>query len=250
MPNLPFAPASPNVPNFDCGSDFLEKDAELYGSRLFLGGLILLALAGTVRSQPATGRDTPIDEASANQSDVPPPATDDDPLNSEAPPDGNESLLFPSASSSSGGAFEAGASFYLLKPHFQNNTAYTVSTGSTVVNVTSTSTTGMGTTTSFDWNYKPAGSFFLGYRGDSGLGVRAGYFFFDQASGDAAISETAAQASAGQIISPSPFTPTNFPNIGAPIAGRFNFGSPGFLLTGPGVPPLRWGRTISSSPAA
>ena len=232
------------------------------GIHILLSGLIILGLAGTSQSKhsiddevlvpsPAVDtKDSPLmavagKDASASDSTLgdqvsrfptesrSPQSSPYDPLI----PSNGQGNLFQTGYCTDAGVFEAGASLLLLKPYTQSNTAYSVSSGSSSTSGSNTSTTGLTSIKSFDWNYSPAAEFWLGFRSNSGFGVRVGYFTFDQSSGNASISETGAQASAGQVISPSPFTPTYFPNVGAPVPGRYNFGSPGFLLNGPGVPP-------------
>ena len=234
----------------------------MHGTHILLSGLIIFGLAGTSQSQYSIDDEVPNPSPSANtknSSSIAVAGTDayasdsivgdhssrfpaesrtpqSSPVDSTTPLTG-QGNLFQAGYATEEGVFEAGASLLLLKPYTQSNTAYTVSSGSTSTNGSNTSTTGLTSVKSFDWNYSPAAEFWLGYRSNSGFGVRAGYFTFDQSSRNASISETAAQASAGQVISPSPFSPTYFPNVGAPVPGRSNFGSPGFLLNGPGVPP-------------
>jgi hypothetical protein len=79
-------------------------------------------------------------------------------------------------------------------------------------------------TQEFTWNYEPAFSVAAGWIGESGFGLRAGYFHFDQNSNLLQPALTAGAAGTGQTIS--------VPNVGLPGAGAgvATFSSPGVLL--------------------
>src|SRR5262249_35089245 len=108
---------------------------------------------------------------------------------------------------------QAGACFYLLRPYFNNNPAFTV-------------TTGLGTpapdqtTNRMDWSYEPAFDVGLGWTGASGLGVRGRYFHFDQSSQELATSLSATAAATSAINAPTGLT--NLPGG--------DFGTPGIVL--------------------
>jgi hypothetical protein len=126
-----------------------------------------------------------------------------------------------------------GASFYYLKPYLQNNT-------SAVITTSPGTPTSLVTQDSFHWNYQPAAAFWLGWTTPSGLGVRARYFFFDQASSTTTLSNG---------ITPAPNTQTTItPPLGnfLPLStGGTAFGSPGTLLnSGIGADQLAFGSDL------
>jgi hypothetical protein len=80
-----------------------------------------------------------------------------------------------------------GVSLYLLQPYFQNNTAFSTTSGVGT-------NTALVTTQSFDWDFSASPAFWAGYEAENGLGVRARAFFFDQSSQNSSTSLTAAEA--------------------------------------------------------
>jgi hypothetical protein len=109
----------------------------------------------------------------------------------------------------------AGGAFYYLKPYVNNNTAFvtTVAPGGPLSEVNSTS---------FHWDYKSAGAFWLGWSTPSGLGARARYFFFDQEATPAFVYNTTTAAPQTTVNLPSGFLPLS--------TGGTAFGSPGTVL--------------------
>jgi hypothetical protein len=118
-------------------------------------------------------------------------------------------------SSEQHGGIAAGAGFYYLRPYISNNPAFVTNTGIGTPRPTSS-------TTDFDWSYKPAAAFWLGYALESGLGLRARFFYFDQASSTSSTSLTAFGAATTTITAAPGLQPV----------GGFAFASPGILLTG------------------
>jgi len=115
-----------------------------------------------------------------------------------------------------GGGIMAGASLYVLRPHINNNTAFTI-------------TTGIGTpspvvsSTDFDWNYQIAPAAWLGWTGPNGVGFRGRYFHFDHNSDGAVASLDSTTAVTATIQPPAGLSPV----LGTPPRG---FQSPGILL--------------------
>jgi hypothetical protein len=109
-----------------------------------------------------------------------------------------------------------GTAFYLLKPFFQNNTAFVT-------------TTRPGTPSSvvenepFHWDYNPTAAFWLGWSLPCGLGVRSRYFFFDQGSITTNVSNTTTAPPQTTINPPL----ANFLFLST---GGTAFGSPGTVL--------------------
>jgi hypothetical protein len=127
----------------------------------------------------------------------------------------------------------AGASFYLLKPYMQSNTAYVT----TIAPGTPTSQVDLG---SFHWQTEPGAAFWLGWSTPGGLGARARYFYFDQTSASASLSNTATPP-------PAPQTTINAPlaNFLPLSTGGTAFGSPGTVLnTGIGADVLSFGSDL------
>src|SRR5262249_34986833 len=75
------------------------------------------------------------------------------------------------------GGLDAGASLYIVKPYFTNNPAYTITNGAGTPNQTQT-------TLDFNWDYNATAGAWLGWSSDSGFGLRARYFFFDNNSSE------------------------------------------------------------------
>jgi hypothetical protein len=129
--------------------------------------------------------------------------------------------------SASGGSVIGGASLYYLHPYINNNTAIVTNTG---VPTPSAVVTGMAmpatVVNEFQWPYRTGSAFWLGYACDSGLGVRARYFQFEQAS-DALESIVKASPTGSITITAPPGLDTG---LGLPPA---NFVSPGNLLLSP-----------------
>lgn len=117
------------------------------------------------------------------------------------------------------GGLQAGGTFYFLKPFMQNNTAYVTTTNPGLAN-------SLVTNTPFEWNLQPAFAGWLGWTWGSGLGIRARYFQFDDASESAYVNN----------YTSVPQTFINAPNANLlPLStGATVFGSPGTLLTTPG----------------
>jgi hypothetical protein len=114
------------------------------------------------------------------------------------------------------GGLMGGASLYFLRPHINNNTALTTTTGigSASVNVTSDE---------IDWNYHTAPAFWLGWTNVNGVGFRARYFQFDHDSETLDRTLTPAAAASTTITPPAGISPL----VGTPPRG---FQSPGILL--------------------
>jgi hypothetical protein len=114
--------------------------------------------------------------------------------------------------------FYGGGAFYYLKPYLQNNTA-------AVITVAPGTPNSLVTQESFNWHFQPAAAFWLGWTSQSGVGVQARYFFFNQSSGTSLFSNS---------ITPGPATQTTItPPLGnfLPLStGGTSFGSPGTLL--------------------
>src|SRR5581483_8477385 len=110
----------------------------------------------------------------------------------------------------------AGATLYFLKPYFQNNVAFSTTTGIGTASPTQTNT-------DFDWNLGLAPAFWLGWASSSGLGVRGRYFNFDHSSGTQ-VAGLAPGLAASTTIDPAPGL--------NPQPGGFNFRSPGVVLGG------------------
>jgi hypothetical protein len=129
--------------------------------------------------------------------------------------------------------FMGGASFYYVKPFLQNNT-------SAVITTSPGTPTSLVTQNSFNWNYQPAAAFWLGWTTPSGLGFRARYFFFEEASSTSNFSNG---------ITPAPNTQTTITpplNNFLPLStGGTAFGSPGTLLnSGIGTDQLAFGSDL------
>jgi hypothetical protein len=137
----------------------------------------------------------------------------------------------PAADLSSG--FMGGASFYYVKPFLQSNT-------SAVITTSPGTPTSLVTQQSFNWNFQPAAAFWLGWTSPSGLGFRARYFFFDEASSPTTLTNG---------MTPAPNTQTTItPPLGnfLPLStGGTAFGSPGTLLnSGVGTDQLAFGSDL------
>jgi hypothetical protein len=116
--------------------------------------------------------------------------------------------------------FFGDVSVYLLRPAFTTNPAYTTFT----ITRAPRTVQAENTTQDFDWQYQPAWSIRAGWLSDCGLGVRAGFFQFEQSSEILSNVLTAADAAAGRTIT--------VPSAGLPgvANGVAVFGSPGVLL--------------------
>jgi hypothetical protein len=114
--------------------------------------------------------------------------------------------------------FYGGASLYFLKPFMPNNPAYRrfSGIGGGVPSVD---------TSDFGWGYQTTPEFWLGWSAPNGLGVRAGYFFFQRVSNSTQTALNAADAGT-TFIDPSPNL-TGFPSA--------SFGSPGIVMTNAGL---------------
>jgi hypothetical protein len=126
-----------------------------------------------------------------------------------------------------------GASFYLLKPYMQSNTAYVT----TIAPGTPTSQVDLA---SFHWDTEPAAAFWLGWSSPSGLGARARYFYFEQTSSSASLTN-------GITPPPAPQTTINPPlaNFLPLSTGGTAFGSPGTVLnSGIGTDVLSFGSDL------
>jgi hypothetical protein len=126
-----------------------------------------------------------------------------------------------------------GASFYFLKPYFQNNTA--------AVTATNPGTeTSVVTLDSFEWSFNPAGAVWLGWSRPDGLGMRARYFFFEQDSSTLNLTNS--------ITAPPQTQTTINPPLGnfLPLStGGTAFGSPGTVLnSGIGTDQLTFGSSL------
>lgn len=88
-----------------------------------------------------------------------------------------------------------GASLYLLKPYFEGNTAYVTSTGTNTNEPRRVET-------AFSWDYSASPAFWLGIVGPDGLGLRARYFHFEQASSDLTTVLTPGETATGASIFP------------------------------------------------
>ena len=121
----------------------------------------------------------------------------------------------------------AGGTFYLLQPRFSDNVAYT---RFTAANPAANAVTAGNSGQEFDWRLQPAFAGWFGYLSGEGLGVRARYFQFEQASRTLQASLTEAEAGAKSTITVPNF---DLPGVGSGVSA---FGSPGTLLAG--VPPL------------
>ena len=110
-----------------------------------------------------------------------------------------------------------GAAIYFLRPYFQDNQAFTTSTGLTTANRSRV-------TTDFDWNYSTSPLFWLGYQFQNGWGVRTRFFYFDQGSNSPATSLAAAVAASSEIRPPA-----QLPDLDL-VVPRTGLGSPGVLL--------------------
>jgi hypothetical protein len=129
--------------------------------------------------------------------------------------------------------FTGGGTFYFLRPYLQNNTAFvtTFNPGQPNSQVISES---------FHWDFQPAFAAWIGWTGESGLGVRARYFEF---------SDNSETASLNNGITPAPQTQTTItpplPNFLPLSTGGAAFGSPGTLLnTGFGTDRLTFGSDL------
>jgi len=124
----------------------------------------------------------------------------------------------PIESDGAGLGFYGGASLYFLKPFLPNNTAYQRVSG-----------VGGGMpsaqTSDFGWGYQTTPEFWLGWSSPSGLGVRAGYFFFQRVSSTTTTGLSAGDAATG-YINPAPNL-TAFPSA--------NFGAPGIVSANAGL---------------
>jgi hypothetical protein len=102
---------------------------------------------------------------------------------------------------------------YLLKPYFENNAAFTTTTGIG-------STRPFQTESDFGWDYSVSPALTVGILAPGGLGLRAKYFEFDEGSSTLRTSLTLGQAATSSISA-------------APGVGVFpgaTFGSPGTVL--------------------
>jgi Legionella pneumophila major outer membrane protein precursor len=127
----------------------------------------------------------------------------------------------------------AGGEFYYLKAFLPANTAYVTVTNPGQPNSSSTNTP-------FQWDFQPAFAGWIGYTLDCGFGVRGRYFQFDASAEQALVTN-------GTTPSTTPanaffFQNTNQTTVNAPLAnllplstGGTAFGSPGTILTSPGL---------------
>ncbi len=111
---------------------------------------------------------------------------------------------------------EVGASLEFVRPFVRNNTAFSVTQGIGTP-VTSTDVE------DFNWNYQPAFQVWFATGSPCGIGLRAGYFHFDQGSRTSTQTLNPAAAATTTVNAP----PGLSPNQGAP---NFVFTSPGILL--------------------
>jgi hypothetical protein len=86
-----------------------------------------------------------------------------------------------------GGHVVGGVGLYILKPHFENNPAYTTTAASTVVSsdpprIITIDTTSSATQQDFSYDLTVSPLIYLGYVADGGLGFRTRWFRFDQGS--------------------------------------------------------------------
>jgi hypothetical protein len=118
---------------------------------------------------------------------------------------------------SMGGHFEGGAGFYLLKPYFSGNAAFTIKS--------TTSNPGLSTSQSFsseqDFDYDASFSplLWLAYRGENGLGGRVRWWHFDQ----------------GTSLSAANSDPTGATEITSAGPRGITLASPGHLLKAFGI---------------
>jgi hypothetical protein len=134
----------------------------------------------------------------------------------------------PATAEPGGGRFVGGASLFLLRPYFQNNTAY-----STVSGVGTNAA--LVATQSFDWDFSASPAIWAGYEAENGLGFRGRAFYFDQSSQNSQTSLTAAEAAKGFILPPADL-------LRLPGAA---FGAPGVLTTaGFGADQLEFGSNL------
>jgi Legionella pneumophila major outer membrane protein precursor len=119
-----------------------------------------------------------------------------------------------------GGSFQAGAGFYLLKPYFSGNAAFTFksTTSSTAIPGSSTSQSLSGEQ-DFDYGASVSPLLWLGYTGANGLGVRLRWWHFDQGTGLA--TDNSDTTGATVVTSASP--------------RGISFESPGHILKTPGI---------------
>ncbi len=133
-------------------------------------------------------------------------------------PQGNEPCMILNDPDPRRCGFYGGGGFYLLKPFMQNNTA-------AVITIAPGTPNSLVTQESFNWHFQPAAAFWLGWASESGLGVQARYFFFNQDSQTSLFSNS---------ITPAPATQTTItPPLGnfLPLStGGTSFGSPGTVL--------------------
>jgi hypothetical protein len=116
------------------------------------------------------------------------------------------------------GGWLGGAAIYFLRPHFEDNQAFTTTTGLTTANRSRVAT-------DFDWDYSTSPLFWLGYQFQNGWGVRARFFYFDQGSNSPTTSLNPAGAATSEIRPPA-----HMPDLD--LAGPRNGpGSPGVLLS-------------------
>ena len=125
-----------------------------------------------------------------------------------------------------------GAAIYFLKPNFEDNQAFTTTTGLTTANRSRV-------TTEFDWNYSTSPLGWLGYQFQNGWGVRARFFYFDQGSNSPLTSLAPAGAATSEIRPPA-----HMPDLDL-VAFRGSPGSPGVLLKqGLGVDQLLYNSSL------
>ncbi len=139
------------------------------------------------------------------------------PLVSELPAAPAALPVIPLADTTNTG-FMGGASFYLLRPYISNNTAYITNSG---IGTPTPSTTSQD----FDWAYRPAPAMWFGYTTESGLGIRARAFYFDQSPTTLTTSLNPNTAATATITPPAGLSPV----VGIPPVG---FAAPGILLGG------------------
>jgi Legionella pneumophila major outer membrane protein precursor len=91
--------------------------------------------------------------------------------------------------------FYVGVGFYLMRPHFPSNSAFTAA-ASTVTPVFGATTNSSSQNTDFSYPAHLAPRIFVGYTSDCGLGVRIGWWQYNQSS-----------SAAAQLVPTSPGTP-------------------------------------------
>lgn len=120
------------------------------------------------------------------------------------------------------GSFVAGAGFYILRPFFNNNAAYTTTyttliPGVGVANTTTTNTTQQN----FQDNYTFAPLVWLGYVSRSGLGVRARYWYYQNTATTTTTNDVFPTGTTATVITSSG-TPPFFVTSGNPGSALSN----------------------------